>query len=39
VYRDKKMIGELGKGEISEQGIMQMISGGHGELAVGANAR
>ena len=37
VYRDKKMIGELGEGEISEQGIMQMISGGHGALAVGAS--
>ncbi len=34
VYRDKKTIGELGKGEISEQGIMHTISGGNGDLAV-----
>jgi simple sugar transport system ATP-binding protein len=37
VYRDKKTIGELGKGEISEQGIMHTISGGHSGLAVGTN--
>jgi simple sugar transport system ATP-binding protein len=37
VYRDKRTIGELGKGEISEQGIMHTISGGHGEFAAGAN--
>jgi simple sugar transport system ATP-binding protein len=37
VYRDKRTIGELGKGEISEQGIMHTISGGHGEFAIGAN--
>jgi simple sugar transport system ATP-binding protein len=37
VYRDKKTIGELGKGEISEQGIMHTISGGHSGLAVGSN--
>lgn len=37
VYRDKKVIGELGKGEISEQGIMHMISGAHGGLAATAN--
>jgi simple sugar transport system ATP-binding protein len=37
VYRDKKAIGELGEGEISEQGIMHTISGGQGGLAPGAN--
>ena len=37
VYRDKKVIGELGKGEISEQGIMHMISGAHSGIAAAAN--
>jgi simple sugar transport system ATP-binding protein len=36
VYRDKKIIGELGKGEISEQGIMHTISEVHSGLAVAA---
>jgi simple sugar transport system ATP-binding protein len=37
VYRDKKTIGELAKGEISEQRIMHTISGGHAGVAAGAN--
>ena len=37
VYRDKKTIGELRKGEISEQGIMHTISGAHSGVAVAAN--
>jgi simple sugar transport system ATP-binding protein len=37
VYRDKKVIGELGKGEISEQGIMHMISGVHSGIKAAAN--
>jgi simple sugar transport system ATP-binding protein len=34
VYRDKKMIAELGKGEISEQRIMRTISGAYGVAVV-----
>ncbi len=39
VYRDKKTIGELRKGEISEQAIMHTISGAHSGLAAAANER
>jgi simple sugar transport system ATP-binding protein len=35
VYRDKKTIAELGRGEISEQRIMHTISAGHSEVATG----
>jgi simple sugar transport system ATP-binding protein len=36
VYRDKRTIGELRKGEISEQGIMHTISGVHSGVEVAA---
>jgi simple sugar transport system ATP-binding protein len=36
VYRDKRTIGELRKGEITEQGIMHTISGVHTGVAVAA---